>query len=93
MNWNSPFSSCERLILGHVALRYGRNGRTTMSADGAKDGETCCVASVPNGERTTRQARSTHGKKGRPCAAAGRAVARRAVLCARGVRSKHDAEA
>jgi len=29
----------------------------------------------------------------RSCAAAGRAAVRRAVLCARGVRSKHDAEA
>ena len=50
---------------------------------------TRCVASV-NGERTS--AFNTRQKL-RPCAAAGRAAARRAVLCARGVRSKHDAEA
>ena len=47
------------------------------------------MASV-NGERTS--AFNTRQKL-RPCAAAGRAAARRAVLCARGVRSKHDAEA
>mmetsp|Transcript_15264 Transcript_15264/g.41111 ORF Transcript_15264/g.41111 Transcript_15264/m.41111 type:complete len:254 (+) Transcript_15264:2684-3445(+) len=50
---------------------------------------TRCVASV-NGERTS--AFNTRQKLC-PCAAAGRAAVRCAVLCARGARSRHDAEA
>eukprot|EP00966_Prymnesium_polylepis_P199814 4630913-Prymnesium_polylepis.1 len=88
----SKCSEVGRVLAGAAAHKLFRSALWRTFFPASRPGSTCwtyCVPSV-NGKRT--QALNTR-QKWRPCAAAGRATVRLAMLCARVARSTHDAEA